>query len=358
MKRRQHLLEYFRREPVDAILISKPENIRYFSHFVGSFGYLLFIDDEHVYLLTDGRYDQQANETAHDVEVMTIADADALPAVFDNFGIRNLAIESLHVSYAEATFWLSKSHLQAVWPVDEVVASARICKDQNEIRAIETACDIASNAFLAMQQDIESNMTEIAVNNMLQDKILADVRVEMTMPRFIVASGERGALPHGIASNRRIKEGDLVTVDFGCRVDGYWSDLTRTICVGEKSHWQRELYDAVKAAQLEAINMLQPGVTGRMVDAAARRVLEDAGYGDYFIHGTGHGLGLDIHEQPVLKDTDAGESVLQEGMIITIEPGIYLPGKGGVRIEDDVLITAEGYRLLSNSSESLICTGD
>ena len=172
--------------------------------------------------------------------------------------------------------------------------------------------------------------------------------------RFIVASGPRGSMPHGLASERALCEHEFVTVDFGCNCGGYWSDVTRTVCVGEPSAKQREIYEIVLAAQNAAISLAAPGKTGRELDSAARKIITDAGYGAYFGHNLGHSFGLNIHEAPQCAQNENGDIPLQPGMIITAEPGIYIPQFGGVRIEDDILITENGCVDLTQADKQLI----
>lgn len=231
-------------------------------------------------------------------------------------------------------------------PIDRELLRLRMVKDEEECAAIRRACEITDFAFTAMCRMIRPGVTEAAIDRFLQDYMRGFPEVERMAERFIVASGPRGSMPHGLASERALCEHEFVTVDFGCNCGGYWSDVTRTVCVGEPSAKQREIYEIVLAAQNAAISLAAPGKTGRELDSAARKIITDAGYGAYF--------GLNIHEAPQCAQNENGDIPLQPGMIITAEPGIYIPQFGRVRIEDDILITENGCVDLTQADKQLI----
>ena len=229
----------------------------------------------------------------------------------------------------------------------------RECKTEEEIGKIEQAQAIAEAAFAHILEYIHEGVTEREVALELEFYMR---RAGATRAAFdiIVAAGASGSVPHAIPSDEPIRRGDLVTMDFGAVVDGYHSDMTRTVAVGEVSERQKLVYDTVLRAQKASLAVLKAGVSCVEGDAAARRVIEEAGFGQHFGHGTGHGVGLEIHEEPRLSPR-AGEKLLRVGQVVTVEPGIYLPGECGVRIEDMALITKEGCRNLTHAPKELIC---
>jgi Xaa-Pro aminopeptidase/Xaa-Pro dipeptidase len=228
----------------------------------------------------------------------------------------------------------------------------RMVKDANEVASIRKAVEIADQAFSQILTFIKPGMSEQAVAVELE-YYMSKFGSEKTAFDTIMASGKRGALPHGRASQKIIEAGDFVTMDFGAVYQGYHSDITRTICMGAATERQRQIYDIVLQAQLAGVKATKPGKLGRDVDAVSRKVIEDAGFGEYFGHGLGHSLGLNIHEDPRLAPANT-HTALMENMVVTVEPGIYLPDWGGVRIEDTVLINADGCQILTASTKQLI----
>ena len=231
----------------------------------------------------------------------------------------------------------------------------RQVKDADEIALIRRACAIADEGFAHIIRYIQPGMTEMEVAAELEH-YMRTLGSERPAFQTIIASGVRGSLPHGVASDRVIARGELVTMDFGAVCAGYHSDITRTICVGRADARQREIYDAVLSAQMRALAALRPGVTGIEVDRVARDSLAEKNFEQYFGHGLGHSLGLEIHEEPRLSK--AGKHIMQPNMLITDEPGVYIPGWGGIRIEDTVLITADGSEPLTRAPKEFIeiCT--
>ncbi len=340
---------------IDGFLTFHGPNRRYLSGFTGSAGYVL-VTARHAVLLTDSRYTEQARQQAPDFEVIQHGDEvwDALSQQVRRAGVKHLGFEPDRVSVD----WLGRAggHLGDVtWvAVLGAVEDLRMIKDEDEIAAIARAQALTEQVLAEVLPMVRPGVREIELA----------VELEFRMRRrgasaaafdFIVASGPRSALPHGVASERAIQPGDLVTFDIGCVVDGYCSDLTRTVVVGEPDQRQREIYDLVRRAQETGLAALRPGRTGREVDAAARDVIAAAGYGDNFGHSLGHGVGLEVHEGPRLSRRS--HTVLQPGMVVTVEPGVYIPGWGGVRIEDLVVVRPEGYQNLTSMAKDLLVLG-
>ena len=227
----------------------------------------------------------------------------------------------------------------------------RMIKDKKELDMLLKAASIADEAFIHLLEDIKPGCTERSLAGRLEYYMRA-LGSEKASFDTIVASGVRSALPHGMASDKVIEVGDFITFDFGAVYKGYHSDMTRTLVVGLANSWQQEIYTIVEEAQRKGLKAAEAGMTGRELDAIVRDSITACGYGDYYVHGTGHGVGLEIHEMPMINKR--GATVLQTGMIFTIEPGIYIPGKGGVRIEDTVVLTEDGARALNGVKKQLI----
>jgi Xaa-Pro aminopeptidase len=235
-------------------------------------------------------------------------------------------------------------------PVNSIVEDLRMYKDEHEIQIMQEAADLADLTFSHMLTYLRPGLTEREVALEIEFFIRKNGGTSTSF-NSIIASGERSALPHGVASDRVIGNNEFVKMDFGAYYKGYCSDITRTVAMGTVSAKHKEIYDIVLEAQLATLAGLKPGITGKQGDALARDIIERYGYGDKFGHGTGHGLGMEVHEQPRLSKLS--DTVLEPGMVVTVEPGIYLPGFGGVRIEDDVVITDSGIRILTKSTKEL-----
>jgi len=336
---------------IDAILVSDLKDVRYLTGFSGSEG-LLLLSKAEVTLLVDSRYTVQAkNETTGCTVVEFKEKQAALETLIAGQNVTSLGIQAERVT---VSFYHGlQKRLPEVRYVElgADVASLREVKDPQEIVCLEKIASIASEALLGTLQTIKPGDTE---------KDIA-LRLEFAMRRAgaddksfdtIVASGERGALPHGKASGKTIAHGELITIDFGALLDGYSSDETVTVAFGDPDEMQRKIYQIVKDAHDKAIDAVRPGVRLKDLDSIARGHISQKGYGDYFGHGLGHGVGLDVHEKPVVSFRS--EDVVCEGMVFTIEPGIYIPGWGGVRIEDLVVTTSDGCRLLSRVPKELM----
>ena len=341
-------------QEVDGILVHKSENRRYFSRFSGSAGVLLVTPHKEV-LITDFRYVEQAGKEAEGYEIVKCktdiySDIAEMAA---QLGVKSLGFEEDFVTcmlHAEIGKRLPGVNLKGCR-----LDSLRMVKDAEEIDLIREAVDIADQAFFAALSYIMPGVTEQQVAVELE-YVMRRLGAEKIAFDIIVASGVRSSLPHGRASDKMIEVGDFVTLDFGAVVGGYHSDMTRTIVVGNATKKQREVYETVKKAQLAAIRSVQPGEMTERVDAAARNIITAAGYGDNFGHGLGHGVGLAIHEEPRLSPLSGGASPVKllPGMTVTIEPGIYIPDWGGVRIEDTVVVTEDSCEVLTSSGKELI----
>lgn len=334
---------------VDAFIVTSAANRRYVSGFTGTSG-VLVISRERALLLTDFRYVEQAREQAPAFEIIQCQTA--VEGLTRGLGeAKSVAFESAHTSVEQKREW--DEGLPGVeWvPVTGWVEALRAVKDEGELAAMERAIALTDRAFAYILDRIEGRTErEIAFD---LEFFLRREGAEKLAFSTIVASGPNGALPHAVPSERKVGKGDLVTLDFGAVIDGYCSDMTRTVSVGPAGAREREIYELVLEAQVTGVRAVRPGRTGREVDAEARRVIEAAGYGEHFGHGLGHGVGSEVHEDPPRLSTRS-ESVLAPGMVTSVEPGVYIPGWGGVRIEDLVVVTQEGCRVLTNSPKELI----
>ena len=336
---------------LSGMLITKPENRRYFSGFSGSAGMLL-ISDKASKLLTDFRYVEQATVESEQFEIVRYATSayEKLAEITNKLDVATIGFESDFVTYdmhSTLAEYMPNINLRPVQ-----IDALRMVKDVNEVASIRKAVEIADQAFSHILTYIKPGISELAVARQLEYH-MGKLGAEKPAFDTIVASGKRGALPHGKASQKIIELGDFVTMDFGAVYQGYHSDITRTICIGTATAKQREIYEIVLAAQLAGVQAVYPGKTGKTIDAVARKIIVNAGYGEYFGHGLGHSVGLAIHEEPRLSPANT-QTVLMENMVVTVEPGIYLPEWGGIRIEDTVLVSADGCKILTASSKHLI----
>ncbi|MCH8865174.1 MAG: aminopeptidase P family protein [Chloroflexi bacterium] len=330
---------------VDAILISQPENRYYLSGFTGSAGCLL-ITAEKAVLATDFRYVEQVKEQSPEYEIYQIKGdlADWFPEVTSGLSLKKLGIEAGQVTYSmfrQMSDIISKAKLpMKLVPLEGTVEGLRAIKEPEEIELIARAVEISDSAFGHIEGIIRAGMTEKEVAWELE-KYLRENGSEKIPFDVIVAAGPNAALPHARPSERRIGEGEPVLMDLGARVEGYASDLSRTIVVGQPDDRFKKVYDTVLGGQLTALAIIQEGMTGEEADRLARTVIEEAGYGDAFGHALGHGVGLAAHEAPRLGP--GSTETIKNGMVFSIEPGVYLPGWGGVRIED--LVTMENGKI-------------
>lgn len=355
--RRRERLEVLRRRigdaGLEALLITHPANLRYLTGFSGSAGMLL-VEPSRALLLTDSRYAEQAPAEASgavEVEVEPVSLWDRLRRVLASRARRNLGFERDRLTVAQAAKLseLAEARLEGV---SGMVEALRLQKDPDEVAIIRQAAALALEALEAVLWGIRPGQTEREVAAQLEAALRVRGSEWHPFPT-IVASGDRSALPHARATDRTIGSGDLLLLDFGAQVDGYCADLTRTVVVGQPaSARQRAVYDAVREAQRTAIAGMRPGQSGREVDGLARETLARHGMAEAFTHSLGHGLGLEVHEDPRLARS--ADAPLPAGAVVTVEPGAYFTGWGGIRLEDDVLLTPAGPELLSPGAPELV----
>ena len=334
---------------LDGFLVTGQKNIYYLTGFWGSAG-TVFISSKRRLFLTDARYTLIAKKQVQGFDIIETRSAlTEIAAVIKGDGLTKIGFDN-QVSYA---FYQG---LQETFGTYDLVASAnfveelRLVKDADEIATIRRACQISDQAFLDVLDFIKPGKTELEVANFL-DFRMRELGASGLSFEPIVASGFRSSMPHGVASDKRIQSGETVTLDFGCYYKHYVSDMTRTVHVGQVTDEERELYDLVLRSNKAVIEQAKAGMGYQAYDKVARDVLVEAGYGDYFTHGIGHGMGLDVHELPFFH---LPEGELKPGMVVTDEPGLYLEGKYGVRIEDDLLITETGCEVLTLAPKELI----
>lgn len=352
----QRLQDYLLKQEYDAMLIMNPTNLHYFAGFTGTTA-VAFVTKKHAYLFTDSRYTEQAKAQCEGYSVIQYSYTvwDSLNKILEendiNLQICGIEGKSMPVDTYELICDKLSEHINYA-SVD--LAELRQIKRADELDLMRKAAKIADNAFTELLQVLKPGMTENDARIILETEMLKRGSEE---PSFatIVASGYRSSMPHGVASDKVIEEGDFVTFDFGAVYKGYHSDMTRTVCMGKASDLQKKLYDVVLRAQKKGVESVHVGQTGAELDKICRDSIEADGYGQYFGHGTGHGVGLDIHELPVASPKS--DSVFEEGMIITVEPGVYLPGEIGLRIEDSVIVTNGGCEILTHSPKKLIEVG-
>jgi len=374
----ERLRALFDEAEIDGMLISQPESRYYMSGYTGhdlpprdSAGYLM-IGKEGAVLLTDPRTSEQAEKEAPDFEtVVYTANARTSQRLIESvgkLGITRLGFESIHLPHA---FWQAFSDALGekgvegadgqqiagpgvtLVPLKDIVDKLRIVKDEQEMIDLQAAIDVLDDCFMHLaKNELRVGRTEkeiaLAVEQYLQG------RGATTSFPSIVASGPNASMPHAIPTDRQLQEGEPITIDIGAQVNGYCSDMTRTVCIGEPSERLREIHGLVLEAQERAEKAIASGMSGKDADAISRDFLTEMGYGEYFTHGLGHGIGLEVHEPPSLSLR--GEQPLKQGMVFSVEPGIYLPGWGGVRIEDLVVMQDENVRVLCRSPKALELT--
>ena len=339
---------------VDALLVTGLANVRYLTGFSGSSA-LLLVSQREALLITDFRYQTQAAEEVGDSARVLIEPQSLWAGLWQQLGqqpgIQVLGFESAHLLHRDFQRLMEAGARWQWRPTLDLVETLRERKDAEEVRLIERAANVAIRALERTLAEVRVGMTELQVAGVLE-RALRDEGSEGFPFPSIVASGSRSALPHARATSARVCEDDLLLLDFGAEVEGYCADITRTVVVGHASDEQREIYEVVRRANEQASHSIRAGMTGRDADAIARGYIEQRGYGDLFGHGLGHGVGLEVHEAPRLSRTADG--ALAEGAVVTIEPGVYRPGWGGVRIEDDVVLDAAGPRILTKFTRELI----
>lgn len=346
----QKLRNEMEQQNIEALLITSQYNLRYITEFTGSAG-LALVTQKKAYFVTDFRYTEQASAQVQAFEVVQ-AKTNLLEEVAEiskSLGLSSVSFEQDYVTFASYTQYAEKMEAE-LKPASGLIEKIRMIKTPEEVEVLKAAAKIADDAFEHICTFIKPGMAEVEVSNELEFFMRKQGATSSSFD-IIVASGSRSALPHGVASDKKIEEGDMVTLDFGALYNGYISDITRTVAVGEPSDKMKEVYQIVLDSQVLALQNIKPGMTGIEADAIARDHIKSKGYGEAFGHSTGHGIGLEVHEAPGLSSKS--KTVLEPGMAVTVEPGIYLPGIGGVRIEDDILITESGNERLTHSTKEL-----
>ena len=353
------LREQFDSNGIDAIWIFNQENRRYFSNFkaedllCGETAGSLLISRTNAVLLTDSRYETEAKEQAveHEVFIYKKGVAEGLLAVAENEHIRSLGVEENSISlgrYNKLSRCISETAKTIeLMPVAEIAEQMRIIKDANEIRLMEKSADTISFIIDTVIGEIKPGISEKEIARRI-GFLAEEAGAECMAFPSIVASGPNAALPHASPTNRLVTKGDPVTIDIGVKLEGYCSDITRTIFIGEPSRELKNIYNVVRKAQLAGIAAVLPDVESGYPDMVAREIIKDSGYEKYFGHGLGHGVGMAVHEAPRLASKQT--TILKEGMVVTVEPGIYIPGLGGVRLEETVIIEKNKPKIITKSN--------
>ncbi|MGH3241318.1 MAG: M24 family metallopeptidase [Spirillospora sp.] len=354
IERRRRLAALVAARDAGALLVTRLVNVRYLTGLDSSRAALLVPADGPAVLATDGRYAGTAAQVCPDVPLLVgrfVNEALTERAAAD--GHRRLGFEAhdLTVEQHTALSALAAKAGVEMTPLGHLVEDLRLVKDEDEIALLREACAITDRAFASVLPEIRAGVTERAVAVALE-RAMVDFGAERPAFESIVASGPNGAVPHHHPGGRELQPGDLVTLDFGALYGGYHADMTRTVAVGEPAGWQREVYDLVHRAQLAAVAAAAPGAETKAVDAAARDVIKAAGHGEAFTHGLGHGVGLEIHEAPLMGYDRTGR--LMDRVPITAEPGVYLTGRGGVRIEDTLVVRPGGPEVLTTTTKDLL----
>jgi Xaa-Pro aminopeptidase len=346
------LREAMQDQKLEAVFITNAFNRKYLSGFTGSSGYLIITLDQAI-LLTDFRYMTQAPVQARYYEVIEHGpkSIESVKEILNKLSVKQLGFEQNEITFGLYQSYAADLNPIELIPTDQLVEKLRIYKDTAELQIMQEAADLADQTFSYILTKLAPGISEKAIALEMEIYMRKHGATSSSFDT-IVASGERSALPHGVASDRILQANEFVKLDFGAYYNGYCSDLTRTVVLGVPTEKHKQIYAVVLDAQLQALDKLRPGMTGREADAVARDIIVKAGFGDYFGHGTGHGLGMEIHEAPRLSFQS--DTVLEAGMVVTVEPGIYIPGFGGVRIEDDVVLTETGIRILTHSSKDFI----
>jgi len=326
---------------IGAIYVTELANVRYLSGFTGSNGQLLVTPDaDGDVLFTDGRYTTQAGEQAPDLPLLVERGAKVVERAVAHLraaGITSVGFEADRLSWTAGEQARDRARTADIdaRPVTGVVEALRAVKDETEIAVLRRACAVTTEAFAALLPTLAQEVTEREVAARLE-RTMADLGAEAPAFETIVAFGPNSAMPHHRPTDRRLGRGELIKLDFGARVDGYHADMTRTVALGDPGDLLRTVHDLVRSSQAAGVAAIGPGVAAADVDRACREIIVAAGRGDQFTHSTGHGVGLDIHEAPTVGAES--RDTLAARMAVTVEPGVYLPGQGGVRIEDTVVV--------------------
>jgi Xaa-Pro aminopeptidase len=340
-------------QEVDGLIVLQPENRRWVSGFTGSSGVVVVGRQGQPVFLTDFRYTQQAGKQCRGYEIVRHGQqltAD-IKAVLERLEIKKLGFEKDYITVGQHAKWTSEMEGIELIPLEDILLDLRAVKDPEELELLAQAAAIGDKAFTHILGFLRPGLSERRVALELE-RHMQDLGASGPSFDTIVASGVRSSMPHGVASEKLLEENDFITMDFGCVYKGYCSDMTRTVVLGKASPRQREIYEIVLEAQLAGVEGIRAGITGKEADSVARDIIAAKGYGEHFGHGLGHGVGLAIHESPRAGATS--EDILAVNNLVTVEPGIYLPDWGGVRIEDTVVVQEGGCRNLMTSAKELI----
>lgn len=351
--RRSRLHKLVKKTGAEALLVSNPVNVGYLTGFTGDDSYLLLSGRESI-LLSDFRYVTQLKYECPDLKVHIRPKSKLLPeetaAVIQSARLQRVAIEAASLTVATLSQWAEKLPKVSFIATMGLVEELRQIKDKQEVEELRRAVGCAERAFARFRLMLDTTRTEKELAAELDHQMRLEGAVGSSFAT-IVAAGPRAALPHARPTDETVDGRQLLLVDWGADSRGYKSDLTRVLVTAKISPKLERLYGLVLRAQQQAIDAIRPGKTGQEIDAIGRNVIADAGFGKYFGHGLGHGIGLDIHELPRLSELNA--KPLEAGMVVTVEPGVYLPGWGGIRIEDDVLVTRNGHEVLTSAPKAL-----
>jgi len=342
-----------------AIFVVNESNVTYMSGYTNHDSFLFITSDTYgaaQIFITDFRYREQAEAECPDYQIMLCRNAHpALPAriveLCGQFGVKRLAFERAHIGFGQYDDIRAALEGVEFVPTENLIENLRYVKDTLEIERLRRACSCTDKVFADICGFIKPGINEQEV----EWALLQSMHEQGCQPAFpaIVVSGVRGSLPHGVAGDKKLAAGEFLTMDFGCMYKGYRTDMTRTVFIGQPTAKQRRLYDIVLTANLKAEQAIRAGASAQALDALARDYIAKQGYGEYFGHGLGHGVGLDIHERPFMNRIS--QDTLEQGCVITVEPGIYLPGECGIRVEDTVLVHEDGCEPLFSASKELIC---
>jgi len=331
---------------LDALLVTKKENVFYLTDFYGE-GILLITSKNKHHLLTDSRFAEEASSLKHKefkIDIVSDSFVKSLKNIAKKEKVKRLGFESEWLSYQGVRRFSTGLKSIKLVPKKNLIENIRIIKDDYELDYITKSISIIKKAHLYIKNKITSGVTEEGLSIKI-DSFMRSHGAEEIAFRTIVASGVNSSRPHAISSSKKLSKGEVVLVDMGCVYKGYYSDLTRMFFLGKISDTLKSVYTIVKTAQNKALKIIKPGVKISTIDNEARQHIIAKGFGKNFIHSLGHGIGLEIHEQPVISKKDT--SLLKPGMVFTVEPGIYIPGLGGVRLEDMVLVTKTGCEILT-----------
>ena len=334
---------------IDTAFISSKDNIRYYSGFTGTLAFLLITENKSI-IVTDSRYTVRAQEESPDYEIYQLKSGDNwIKNSTDQIKSKVIGFEGNFVSFNMLNQLKERANKDLIWKdYSEQISKERVIKSKSEVEKIEAAISISDRAFNAVSKEIEVGMTEKEIAWEIE-KEMRILGAESISFDTIVASGLNGSKPHHSPTNKQISNGEAITIDMGAKLNGYCSDLTRTIFIGKPDEKFKKIYNIVLRSQLISIETAKDGMTGEEIDKISRDIISEEGFGEYFGHSLGHGVGLEIHENPGVGPNSKNE--ITPGMVYTIEPGIYIDGWGGIRIEDMVLMTDNGNKLLSHAEK-------